>query len=77
MTDTRWHMTPNKPKALMLAKRQLSELVCDAVNLEGYSFHFAGNPDLDRRRHRGRAPNYGPADRPESGGDVADIVQID
>ena len=26
---------PNKPKALYLAKRQLSELVCDAVNLEG------------------------------------------
>lgn len=26
---------PNKAKALMLAKRQLSELVCDSVNLEG------------------------------------------
>lgn len=26
---------PNKSKALMLAKRQLSELVCDSVNLEG------------------------------------------
>lgn len=26
---------PNKEKALMLAKRQLSELVCDSVNLEG------------------------------------------
>jgi Fic family protein len=31
-------MTPNNPKALMLAKRQLSELVCDAVNLEGIPF---------------------------------------
>lgn len=39
MQDTRWHMTPNNPKALMLvAKRQLSELVCDAVNLEGHHF---------------------------------------
>jgi len=35
MQDTRWRMPPNKAKALMLAKRQLSELVCDAVNLEG------------------------------------------
>jgi Fic family protein len=31
-------MKPNKPKALMLAKRQLAELVCDAVNLEGIPF---------------------------------------
>lgn len=29
---------PNKPKALMLAKRQLSELVFDAVNLENINF---------------------------------------
>ncbi len=29
---------PNMPKALMLAKRQLSELVCDAVNLENINF---------------------------------------
>ena len=33
--DTHWNMPPNRPKALMLAKRQLSELVYDAVNLEG------------------------------------------
>jgi Fic family protein len=31
-------MTPDRGKALMLAKRQLSELVCDAVNLEGINF---------------------------------------
>lgn len=35
MQDTHWNISPNRPKALMLAKRQLSELVCDAVNLEG------------------------------------------
>ena len=35
MKETRWNMKPNKAKALMLAKRQLPELVCDAVNLEG------------------------------------------
>ena len=34
-TDTHWNMPPSQPKALMLARRQLSELVCDAVNLEG------------------------------------------
>ena len=28
----------NKARSLMLAKRQLSELVCDAVNLEGIPF---------------------------------------
>ena len=38
MRDTLWHMEPNRDKALMLAKRQLSELVCDAVNLEGINF---------------------------------------
>lgn len=38
MLDTIWHMKPNRDKALMLAKRQLSELVCDAVNLEGINF---------------------------------------
>jgi Fic family protein len=32
------NIKPNQPKALMLAKRQLSELVCDAVNLEGINF---------------------------------------
>lgn len=35
MQDTYWQMQPNPAKALMLAKRQLSELVYDAVNLEG------------------------------------------
>ena len=29
---------PNRDKALMLAKRQLAELVCDAVNLEGIAY---------------------------------------
>ena len=29
---------PNKNKALMLAKKALAELVCDAVNLEGINF---------------------------------------
>jgi Fic family protein len=37
-TDTHWNMLPNQAKALMLAKRQLSELVYDAVNLEGINF---------------------------------------
>ncbi len=36
--DKTWHMPPNKGKALMMAKRQLSELVWDAVNLEGINF---------------------------------------
>lgn len=36
--ETHWHMQPNQAKALMLAKRQLSELVYDAVNLEGIHF---------------------------------------
>lgn len=38
MKDTHWKMKPNKPKALMLAKRQLAEFVWDAVNLEGIHF---------------------------------------
>ncbi len=38
MVDLRWGMKPNKAKAIMLAKRQLAELVCDAVNLEGLDF---------------------------------------
>ena len=38
MKETQWNMKPNKAKAIMLAKRQLSELVCDAVNLEGIDF---------------------------------------
>ncbi|MFZ1343049.1 Fic family protein [Thiothrix eikelboomii] len=35
MQDNYWQMQPNPAKALMLAKRQLSEFVYDAVNLEG------------------------------------------
>jgi len=38
MQDQHWHMQANFRKALMLAKRQLAELVCDAVNLEGIPF---------------------------------------
>jgi len=36
--DTVWRMPPNNERSLMLAKRQLSELVYDAVNLEGIPF---------------------------------------
>lgn len=35
MKDLHWNMAANRGKAMMLAKRQLSELVYDAVNLEG------------------------------------------
>lgn len=35
MQDLHWQIPPNPTKALMLAKRQLSKFVCDAVNLEG------------------------------------------
>ncbi len=35
MQEKYWEMPPNQDKALMLAKRQLPEFVCDAVNLEG------------------------------------------
>ena len=38
MEDNQWNMKPNKAKAVMLAKRQLAEFVCDAVNLEGINF---------------------------------------
>jgi Fic family protein len=38
MKDTIWNIKPDKAKAVMMAKRQLSELVCDAVNLEGINF---------------------------------------
>lgn len=38
MKDLRWGMKPNRAKAVMLAKRQLAEFVCDAVNLEGIPF---------------------------------------
>lgn len=34
-TDHHWHMQPNQPLALQLARRDLSALVYDAVNLEG------------------------------------------
>ncbi len=36
--DSQWNMKSNQAKALMLPKRQLAELVCDAVNLEGINF---------------------------------------
>ncbi|MBF0228992.1 MAG: Fic family protein [Desulfamplus sp.] len=38
MKDNYWKMKPNKSKAIMVAKRQLAEFVCDAVNLEGINF---------------------------------------
>ncbi len=38
MKDIYWSMNPNRDKAIMLARRQVAELVCDAVNLEGINF---------------------------------------
>jgi len=38
MKDNHWKMPPNRRKAIMLGRRQLSEFVCDAVNLEGINF---------------------------------------
>ena len=38
MKDNFWNMKSNKGKAMMLARRKLSELVWDAVNLEGINF---------------------------------------
>ena len=38
MKDSHWHMPPDRAKAMMLAKRQVAEFVCDAVNLEGISY---------------------------------------
>lgn len=38
MNDKHWNMIPSRQKALMIAKRQLAELVFDAVNLEGINF---------------------------------------
>jgi hypothetical protein len=35
MKSKQWKIQANKDKALMLAQRQLSEFVYDAVNLEG------------------------------------------
>ncbi|RDH41241.1 Fic family protein [Zooshikella ganghwensis] len=37
-TDKHWHITPNKNKALMLAKREIAVFVHDAVALEGIHF---------------------------------------
>ena len=31
--DLYWNMPSNKDKALMLAKKQLPDFVCDAINL--------------------------------------------
>jgi prophage maintenance system killer protein len=36
--DKNWKIPPNQRKALMIAKKQLAELVYDAVNLEGIPF---------------------------------------
>ena len=36
--DHQWKMIPDKPKAIMLAKREVASFVCDAVNLEGINF---------------------------------------
>lgn len=38
MQDYHWGIPPEKTRAIMLAKRQLAEFVCDAVNLEGLNF---------------------------------------
>ena len=38
MKDHHWIIKSNKAKAIMLARRQLAEFVCDAVNLEGINF---------------------------------------
>ncbi len=38
MKDSHWNMAPDRAKVMMLVRRQLSELVCDAVNLEGINF---------------------------------------
>ena len=43
--DHQWKMIPDKPKAIMLAKRELSSFVCDAVNLEGIHFTL---PEIQR-----------------------------
>jgi prophage maintenance system killer protein len=36
--DKKWNIQPSQKKALMIAKKQLAELVYDAVNLEGIPF---------------------------------------
>lgn len=38
MKDKKWNISPNRNKALLIAKRQLPEFVHDAVNLEGIPF---------------------------------------
>jgi Fic family protein len=38
MKENQFNITPNKEKALFLAKREVSVLVCDAVNLEGINY---------------------------------------
>jgi len=38
MKDTQWGMSPNTPRALMLAQREVAVLVHDAVLLEGINF---------------------------------------
>ena len=38
MKDNQFNIVPNKEKALFLAKREISVLVCDAVNLEGINY---------------------------------------
>lgn len=35
MEETRWNMKPNKAKAMVLAKRQLAEFMCDAGTWRG------------------------------------------
>ncbi len=47
---------PNRQKALFFAQKQLSELVCDAVNLEGIHYTL---PEIQTlldfiRRHHGK-----------------------
>jgi len=36
--DKQWGIRPSQDKALMLAQREISAFVCDAVNLEGIAF---------------------------------------
>lgn len=38
VSDAQWGMIPNQPKALMLAQREVSVFVYDAVRLEGLNF---------------------------------------
>ncbi len=36
--DKKWHIKPNRDKALMLVQREIAAFVCDAVELEGIHF---------------------------------------